>query len=91
MGTCYTVVPSNGHTEALTYTAVTIIIALSDGINDANPLGPVRSLRTIRHGRNLKRLFLLHKDARLRSGARGMAARKTLTAFEKTTAESKAL
>ncbi|ROT40580.1 ABC transporter [Sodiomyces alkalinus F11] len=67
------------------------IRALSKGINEADPMGPVRALRTIRHHRNQKRLFLLDKDARLRSGARGMAARKALTAFEKTTAESEAL
>jgi hypothetical protein len=35
-----------------------------------------------------KELFILDKDARLRSGTRGMAARKALTAFEKKIAES---
>jgi hypothetical protein len=34
-----------------------------------------------------KELFELDKDARLRSGTRGMAARKALTAFEKKIAE----
>ncbi|KAL2754418.1 hypothetical protein ACRALDRAFT_2028844 [Sodiomyces alcalophilus JCM 7366] len=67
------------------------IKALSNGINDDNPMGAVRALRSIRHNRNQRRLFQLDKDARLRSGARGMAARKALTAFEKITAESEAL
>ncbi|KAM0328124.1 hypothetical protein ACHAQA_005528 [Verticillium albo-atrum] len=67
------------------------IRALSVGINATDPMGPVRAFRTIRHERNQKHLFQLDKDARLRSGARGMAARKALTAFEKTTAESKVL
>jgi hypothetical protein len=34
-----------------------------------------------------KKLFLLDKDARLRSGTRGMAARKALVEFEKQVAE----
>jgi hypothetical protein len=34
-----------------------------------------------------KELFELDKDARLRSGTRGMEARKALTAFEKKIAE----
>lgn len=67
------------------------IRALSAGIHATDPLGSVRALRTIRHARNQKHLFQLDKDARLRSGARGMAARKALTAFEKTTAESKVM
>lgn len=66
--------------------------ALSAGIENTNdPFAGIRAVRSIRHERNLKRLFQLDKDARLRSGARGMAARKALTAFEKVTAESKAL
>ncbi|KAH6687713.1 ABC transporter [Plectosphaerella plurivora] len=65
--------------------------ALSAGVETSDPVGPIRALRQIRHERNLKRLFQLDKDARLRSGARGMAARKALVAFEKVTAESKVL
>jgi hypothetical protein len=38
-----------------------------------------------------KKLFLLEKDARLRSGARGMAARKALVEFEKEVAEHEIL
>ncbi|CAI4210600.1 unnamed protein product [Parascedosporium putredinis] len=44
--------------------------------------------RKLKHERLLKRLFLLDKDARLRSGARGLQARKALIAGEKAVAES---
>ncbi|KAL0933190.1 ABC transporter [Colletotrichum truncatum] len=67
------------------------IKVLSDGINSSDPYGPVRAVRTLRHEKNLKQLFQVDKNARLRSGDRGLAARKALKAFEKTTAESKAL
>ncbi len=48
-------------------------------------------MRKVRHDRHQKQLFILDKDARLRSGARGLQARKALTAFEKTVADSTAL
>ncbi|KAK2023551.1 ABC transporter [Colletotrichum zoysiae] len=64
------------------------IRALSDGINSTDPYGPVRAVRAVRHDRNQKRLFREDKNARLRSGDRGLAARKALKAFEKTVAES---
>ncbi|KAF4631392.1 hypothetical protein G7Y89_g6740 [Cudoniella acicularis] len=51
-------------------------------------LAPLRALRQIQHERLKRELFELDKDARLRSGTRGMAARKALTAFEKKVAES---
>ena len=51
---------------------------------------PVRALRQVRHGRLKKQLFEMDKDARLRSGARGLQARRALAAFEKTVAESAA-
>jgi len=38
-----------------------------------------------------KRLFVLDKDARLRSGARGLQARKALVEYEKAVAQSAAL
>jgi len=50
----------------------------------------VRALRTLKHERLQKRLFRLDKEARLRSGTRGMQARKALVAFEKVVADSKA-
>jgi hypothetical protein len=60
---------------------------LSSGVNSTDPYAPLRSLRGVQHARKQKRLFILDKDARLRSGARGMAARKALLAFEKEVAD----
>ncbi|KAI0548549.1 ABC transporter [Xylaria curta] len=60
---------------------------LSRGIESTNPLDTVRSLRLIRRERLQKDLFLKAKDAKLRSGARGMQARKALIAAEKTVTE----
>lgn len=51
-------------------------------------LAPLRAFRQLHHDRLKKELFELDKDARLRSGTRGMAARKALTAFEMKVAES---
>ncbi|EAQ87279.1 hypothetical protein CHGG_03898 [Chaetomium globosum CBS 148.51] len=67
------------------------INTLSAGVNDTDAYGALRSLRKLRHARMLKRLFVLDKDARLRSGARGMQARKALVEYEKAVAESAAL
>ncbi|GKZ52870.1 hypothetical protein AnigIFM49718_003522 [Aspergillus niger] len=64
-------------------------LALSQGIDTSDPYAPVRALRSLKHERLQKRLFILDKDARLRSGMRGMQARKALVAFEKVVAESK--
>jgi hypothetical protein len=64
--------------------------ALSDGVDASDPHAPVRALRGLKHERLRKRLFILDKDARLRSGARGLQARKALKAFEKVVAESSA-
>ncbi|XWW95443.1 hypothetical protein V2A60_003402 [Cordyceps javanica] len=64
------------------------IQTLSDGINSTDPFAPVRAVRNLKHDRLQKRHFMLDKDARLRSGARGMAARKALVAIEKVVAES---
>ncbi|KAJ9423832.1 P-loop containing nucleoside triphosphate hydrolase protein [Fusarium oxysporum] len=61
---------------------------LTEGINGSDPFTPVRALRHLKHRKYQERLFRLDKDARLRSGARGMQARKALTAFEKVVAES---
>lgn len=52
---------------------------------------PLRALRQVKHERLERKLFECDKDARLRSGARGMAARKALIAQEKIVAESAAL
>jgi ATPase subunit of ABC transporter with duplicated ATPase domains len=68
------------------------IKAISEAINDtSNKYAPVHAIRQVRHEKLKKQLFEKDKDARLRSGARGMQARKALIAFEKTVAESEAL
>ncbi|KAJ4189785.1 hypothetical protein NW755_005787 [Fusarium falciforme] len=64
---------------------------LSEGVNAPDPFAPVRALRRLKHQKHQQRLFRLDKDARLRSGARGMQARKALTAYEKVVAESNTL
>lgn len=64
---------------------------MSDGVSSTDPFAPVRALRELKHERLQKQQFLLDKDARLRSGTRGMAARKALVAFEKVVAESNTL
>lgn len=47
-----------------------------------NPLQPVRAIRKIRHDEIEKQLFLAQKNANLKSGARGLQARKDLKAVE---------
>ncbi len=66
-------------------------VALATGVNGSDPYAALRALRKLRHERMQKRLFVLDKDARLRSGARGLQARKALSEFEKEVAESAAL
>ncbi|KAK6615012.1 ABC transporter [Botrytis cinerea] len=56
--------------------------------NQGDALTPVRAFRKVQHERLKKELFEKDKDARLRSGTRGMAARKALIAFEKIVADS---
>lgn len=69
-------------------TRMLIYIVLSKGIdNQTSTFAPIRALRQVQHERLKKELFELDKDARLRSGTRGMAARKALVAFEKKIAE----
>ncbi|AEO60643.1 hypothetical protein MYCTH_74803 [Thermothelomyces thermophilus ATCC 42464] len=67
------------------------ISLLSAGVNSADAYGALRALRKLRHQRMQKRLFVLDKDARLRSGARGLQARKALVEHEKAVAQSAAL
>lgn len=67
------------------------ISVLEGAANGGDGIKAVRALRSVRHARMQKRLFVLDKMARLRSGARGMAARKELTAFEEQVAEFKTL
>ncbi|EMR66127.1 putative abc transporter protein [Eutypa lata UCREL1] len=63
------------------------INVLSNGIESGNSHGALRAFRKIRHDRLQKELFQKDKDARLRSGARGLQARKALTAMEKKVVE----
>ncbi|KAK4199407.1 P-loop containing nucleoside triphosphate hydrolase protein [Triangularia verruculosa] len=56
---------------------------LAKGVNDPDPYGAVRAVRKLKFERMQKKLFILDKDARLRSGARGLQARKALVEFEK--------
>ncbi|EHK22278.1 uncharacterized protein TRIVIDRAFT_54248 [Trichoderma virens Gv29-8] len=67
------------------------IKVLSEGVDASDPYAPIRALRGLKHEKLQKRLFLVDKEARLRSGARGLQARKALVAFEKVVADSQAL
>ncbi|KAK9329746.1 P-loop containing nucleoside triphosphate hydrolase protein [Lipomyces starkeyi] len=65
---------------------------LSQALNDTtDSLSVVRVMRQIRHDRLLKEFSYVEKMARLRSGARGLQARKELVAMEKKVSESSAL
>ncbi|CAM1511496.1 Fc.00g090090.m01.CDS01 [Cosmosporella sp. VM-42] len=63
---------------------------LTDGVNASDTYAPIRALRQLKYERQQQHLLVLDKDARLRSGSRGLAARKALAAHEKVVAESKA-
>lgn len=47
-----------------------------------DPLEPVRAIRQLRHEQLGKQLFLAQKNASLRSGSRGLQARKELKSLE---------
>ncbi|KAJ5162025.1 hypothetical protein N7492_007417 [Penicillium capsulatum] len=55
---------------------------LSKSFENDNPLDPVRAIRKVRHQQAENKLFLAHKNANLKSGARGLQARKDLKAAE---------
>lgn len=55
---------------------------LTKSFETGNPLAPVRALRKIRHQQAEKKLFLAQKNASLKSGARGLQARKDLKTAE---------
>lgn len=67
------------------------ISILNEGLHGGDGVTAVRALRSVRYERMQKQWFQLDKMARLRSGTRGMAARKELLAFEKEIAEFKSL
>ncbi|KAJ5625183.1 hypothetical protein N7510_001492 [Penicillium lagena] len=54
----------------------------ADSFETEDPLEPVRAIRNIRFQQMEKQLFLAHKNASLKSGARGLQARKDLKAAE---------
>ncbi|KAL4977005.1 P-loop containing nucleoside triphosphate hydrolase protein [Aspergillus desertorum] len=55
---------------------------LSKSFETEDPLEPVRGIRRIRHDSIEKQLFLARKNASLKSGARGLQARKELKVVE---------
>ncbi|KAL6237753.1 hypothetical protein BDW75DRAFT_60583 [Aspergillus navahoensis] len=55
---------------------------LSKSFETEDPLEPVRGIRRIRHDDIEKQLFLARKNASVKSGARGLQARKVLKAVE---------
>lgn len=68
---------------------LTDILVLSEAVDSQeDALIAVRAFRQVQHERLKKELFEKDKDARLRSGTRGIAARKALIAVEKRIAES---
>lgn len=62
---------------------------LSQALDDAeNKFGPVCTVRKLRHEQLERELFLAQKNAALKSGARGLQARKELKTAESKVAES---
>lgn len=61
---------------------IDLLSVLSKSFETEDPLAPVRAIRKIRHQETEKKLFLAQKNASLKSGARGLQARKDLKAAE---------
>ncbi|KAF3398456.1 Molybdenum cofactor biosynthesis protein 1 [Penicillium rolfsii] len=55
---------------------------LSRSFDAEDPLEPVKAIRKVQHQQAEKNLFLAHKNANLKSGARGFQARKDLKTAE---------
>ncbi|PWY89991.1 P-loop containing nucleoside triphosphate hydrolase protein [Aspergillus heteromorphus CBS 117.55] len=64
---------------------------LSRSFESDDLLQPVRAIRTVRHSDMEKELFLAQKTAHLKSGARGLQARKELKSAESRLQDSSAL
>ncbi|KAJ5764870.1 hypothetical protein N7520_004429 [Penicillium odoratum] len=62
--------------------AVRLADLLSKSFETEEPSKPVQAIRNIRHQQAERGLFLAHKNAHLKSGARGLQARKDLKAAE---------
>lgn len=61
---------------------------LSKSLEQEDPLAPVLAIRKLRHEQLAEQLFLAQKNASIRSGARGLQARKELNAIENRVAAS---
>ena len=57
-------------------------LVLSKSLESEDPLEPILVVRRLRHERLQKQLFLAQKNASLRSGTRGLQARKELKIVE---------
>lgn len=57
-------------------------LVLSKSFETDDPLQPVYAIRRVRHDVTEKQLFLAQKNASLKSGARGLQARKDLKSME---------
>ncbi|KAJ5642388.1 hypothetical protein N7490_006388 [Penicillium lividum] len=62
--------------------AVRLADLLTKSFETEEPSKPVQAIRNIRHQQAERGLFLAHKNAHLKSGARGLQARKDLKAAE---------
>ena len=59
-----------------------VSLVLSKSFETDDPLQPVHAIRRVQHDTIEKRLFLAQKNASLKSGARGLQARKDLKSME---------
>ncbi|EED21426.1 ABC ATPase, putative [Talaromyces stipitatus ATCC 10500] len=64
------------------------ISLLSNSVEQDDPLAPVLTIRKLRHKQLMEQLFLAQKNASIRSGARGLQARKELKSIENRVASS---
>lgn len=55
---------------------------LSKSLEQEDPLAPVLAIRKLQHEHLAEQLFIAQKNASIRSGARGLQARKELKAVE---------
>lgn len=59
-----------------------MVLVLSSSLEKEDSLAPVFAIRRLRHEQMMTQLFLAQKNASIRSGARGLQARKELKALE---------
>lgn len=70
---------------------ISYLQVLSKSFDTDDSSQPVRAIRTIRHEKLSSQLFLAQKNASLKSGARGLQARKDLKVVEEKVQASKEL